>query len=339
MFSLPDLLSHRKTHCIHVSIYCGQSKSVLRNSNSTKLITIQAAAKEPKQPWWQNVSATNCAVTDGNTGKLIFGKNATDRKEIASLTKIMTCYTVLQLAKKWNLNLKETFAEVSAFAASLEGTRAELHAGDILSVYDLLYAMMLPSGNDAAFCLAEFFGGLLYKAKISANSHTRDSYANLFTPCKCPSKYFVFEMNENAKMLGLIQTTYTNPHGLNNIHNRSTANDVGKLAAHCMKISCFKEIVGSKEYSCEGYRQCSKRTFCWKNTHMLLWKGFNGIKTGVTTNAGPCLCSSIEKNGRSLIIVLLNSRTLKSRWEETIQLSTLALGALDLENSEQRGKH
>ncbi len=109
------------------------------------------------------VTAKSWAIMDGRTGEILFGKCENDRREIASLTKIMTAFVVIQIIRKIKLNAKKTLLQVSKNAASIGGTSAKLKSGDVLSVYDLLHALMLPSGNDAATCLAEHFGQYLFE--------------------------------------------------------------------------------------------------------------------------------------------------------------------------------
>ena len=104
------------------------------------------------------VTAKAWAIVDGRTGDILFGKCENDRREIASLTKIMTSFVVIQIIRKIKLNPKKTLLQVSKNAASIGGTSAKLKPGDILSVWDLLHGLMLPSGNDAAMTLAEHFG-------------------------------------------------------------------------------------------------------------------------------------------------------------------------------------
>ena len=137
---------------------------------------------------------------------------------------------------------------------------------------------MLPSGNDAAVCLAEFFGS--------------------FYSSKNPIKGFVQAMNETAQLLRLDDTVYCNPHGMSVPKNKSTAKDVVKLAFVAMKHKVFRQIVGTKTFMSyviveSGY---SYRLLRWENTNKLLGKGFTGVKTGITPNAGPCLCAFYKKN-------------------------------------------
>ena len=109
------------------------------------------------------VTAKSWSISDGRTGEILFGKCENDRREIASLTKIMTCFVVVQIVRKIRLNAQRTFLQVSKNAATVGGTSAKLRTGDVLSVWDLLHGLMLPSGNDAAIVLAEHFGQYLFE--------------------------------------------------------------------------------------------------------------------------------------------------------------------------------
>ena len=280
------------------------------------------------KPQWVNeppkVTANNWAIFDGDTGEVLFGENAKERKEIASLTKIMTLYTVLSLIKRFNLDPRQTEVTVSREASRIIGTRAELAEGDVFFAYDLLFAMMLPSGNDVAQCFAEHFGTLLHKESLK-------SAEGVATNLMIARKFFVFEMNTNGKAIGLAHTKFDNPSGLGDKFNKSTTEDVGKLCAAGMKMPEFREVVSCKEYKCTAKDKDGKPKACsWQNTHKLLSKGYNGIKTGITPNAGPCLASSKEVNGKLFIIVLLNSKSMEARWEETENLLAWCLQELEL---------
>ena len=255
-----------------------------------------------------NISSNAWGVFEGSNAEVIYGKNYNIRKEIASLTKIMTCYTILQLSKVMLLNIKTTYITITKKAALINGTKAELEKGDKISIYDLLYGLMLPSGNDAAIALADYFSKLIY-LKLNPTTSTFPSQI---------SKYFIFEMNKNATSLGMKRTTYSNPHGLADSDNKSTAQDIAILASEAMKDENFRNIVKTSEYKAQGFNYLGeKKEFVWTNLNLLLESGFNGIKTGTTPTAGNCLCSSIEKNGKSFIIVVLKSKSPKSRFSET----------------------
>jgi D-alanyl-D-alanine carboxypeptidase len=164
-----------------------------------------------------------------------------ERREIASLTKIMTAYTAIGIITRLDINILASKVEASIDAALMAGTSAELAEGDVLSIWDMLHAMLLPSGNDAAFALAEYFGLLLLEIGLPSITKSTD-----------PIAVFVSEMNTNAKILGMHNTTFANPHGLQNSQNKSTAHDIAKLAATCMKMPLFSEIVKKHKYSCIG---------------------------------------------------------------------------------------
>lgn len=118
------------------------------------------------------ISAQCWAVIDNVNGNFLFGKNEKERREIASLTKIMTCYAVLNLLDKFKLDENQTIVKITENADGISGTTSDLVVGDSFSVWELLHAMMLPSGNDASIALAEYFGDLLIK----------DNYMNSKTP-------------------------------------------------------------------------------------------------------------------------------------------------------------
>jgi serine-type D-Ala-D-Ala carboxypeptidase (penicillin-binding protein 5/6) len=258
------------------------------------------------------VSAKAWAVVNAKNGKVILSKNKDDRREIASLTKIMNIVTVFKLVRQFDLDLYRTKLSATRNAAYINGTRANLQEGDSLYLWDLLHGLMLPSGNDAAICLAEYFGLLIYSAQNPSS----------IVPPKYPSKLFVTEMNINAMLLKLTQTTFANPHGLSNFNNKSSAGDMGRLAAFAMKNSKFREIVSCREYICTGYDREEKcKTFKWTNTNKMLdYDGYNGIKTGVTPAAGPCLASCYEKADLHIITILISSRSMEHRWVETKRL-------------------
>ena len=145
-----------------------------------------------------------------------------------------------------------------------------------------------------------------------------------------PMKYFLQEMNRYARALGLESTNYANPHGLSHKNNKSTAADIGKLACIVMQDPLVREIVLQKHYTCTGRDlQDEPREFQWTNTNKLLGKGFNGVKTGVTPAAGPCLAASFEKDSLHLVIVVMNTKTMDNRWVEVPKLTLWAINRLN----------
>lgn len=256
-----------------------------------------------KQHTVPKISASNFSVFDQLHQKFLFSHNASQQREVASLTKIMTCHLVLSLLDRYfevvSLN---TIVEVSERAAKTPGTSAKLKTGDLLTVKSLLYGLMLPSGNDASVVLAEFFGNVLSPG------------------CVRPDKRFVMEMNRCALEVGMPASHFSNPHGLMHCKNLSNSRDICKLASFALKNHFFREIVSSSSYVSEIVGKDGFLRFChWNNTNKLLGKGFNGVKTGVTLTAGPCLCISFCKE-INVVIVLLNCKSMDDRWVDAKKL-------------------
>lgn len=262
------------------------------------------------------VTAKAWSVCDGQSGDILWAVNGKERREMASLTKITTCYIVLRLLKRIPGVSLYTSVKVSKTAAQVIGTSADLEEGDEVTVWDLLHGLMLPSGNDAAYCLAEFFGRLLHDC-LEKESPSRNYVS-----------YFVRKMNSFAKKHKLRSTSFSNPHGLADPTNRSNATDLAKLASLCMRNSRFRELVSTKRFTSLIYqpqRRCYKR-LTWLNTNKLLDGLWIGVKTGVTHTAGPCLiaCCKTETKHQRLIIVLLGCNSLEQRWTEASLLANWA---------------
>lgn len=123
--------------------------------------------------------------------------------------------------------------------------------------------------------------------------------------------------------LELKQSYFDSPHGLSNWNNRSSALDLCKLCSICMKIPKFRQVVGTKIFRVtKNDTNKNKRSYTWENTQRLLWqKGVNGVKTGVTDTAGPCLATSLSIEDYELVVVILNSKSMEARWIETMKLA------------------
>jgi D-alanyl-D-alanine carboxypeptidase len=274
------------------------------------------------------VSAKSWTVANGKTGELMFSKGENERREIASLTKIMTALTALDLADKYEIDLFVDCVTISCMAIRVIGTKARLQQGDKLTLWDLFHALMLPSGNDAAIAMADYFGQILAEEQEQAGAGA-GADDKVDKPKPTPMKLFVQEMNNNAKKLHLSNTSFANPHGLRNYFNKSSAADIARLSAVAMKNRNFKAIVKRRKYKCVAEtRYGEEKVFLWKNTNKLLSKGFNGLKTGITPSAGPCLATSIECPEFCLIIVILNSKSMEIRWAEIQKLTNWAVDRL-----------
>ena len=186
---------------------------------------------------------------------------------IASTTKIMTALIVCE-----QCNVLDR-VRIPKEAVGIEGSSMYLQADEILTVQELLYGMMLHSGNDAATALAIYCGGTV--------------------------EGFVQMMNDKARTLGMTDTHFENPHGLDSENHYSTAEDLGKLAAYAMRNSIFVKVVSTKN------AQVGERYL--KNHNKLLWsvEGADGIKTGYTQTAGRILVSSAKRQGRRLVAVTI----------------------------------
>ena len=175
-----------------------------------------------------------------------------------------------------------------------------------MTVWDLLHALLLPSGNDAAVCLAHFFGtkiASLSKENGRFNLSVQRQYLH-----KAPSIIFIEEMNKFTMQRNLKNTQYVNPHGLSNKGNRSTSEELGKLGSILMHDPNLRHIVSQKDYRCSIRNSNGNRIAYWQNTNKLLKHGFNGIKTGQTCTAGPCMCSSFVQGDIFIIITILHCK-------------------------------
>lgn len=225
-------------------------------------------------------------IYDRKSGRVIWGKNENKRVAMASTTKIMTCIIVLE-----NTNLNDEVT-VSSKAAGTGGSRLGLKKGDKITIHDLLYGLMLRSGNDSAVALAEHVGG------------DKEGFAKL--------------MNSKAKELGLKDTHFVTPHGLDDPEHYTTAYELAKIADYALKNEKFAKIVNTKDctISINGYSKALTNT----NELLGYLQGVNGVKTGFTNNAGRCLVTSINRDNFEIITVVLGADTKKIRTTDSIKL-------------------
>lgn len=254
------------------------------------------------------VSAKAWSIGDLTTGQILYQGQGEERLPMASTTKIMTALVVLNLTNANPRQLDE-IVEFSKRADHTGGTSSGIRAGERLPVRELLYGLMLPSGNDAAVALAEHFGGRC--APPPDVPKTQD-----------PLLKFVAEMNRTADKLGLKNTHFSNPHGLPTKPHYASASDLVKLAAAAAKYPLFKECVNARQHGCqlrgpEGY----VRNIIWKNTNELLeQEGYFGMKTGTTNAAGSCLVAVGEYQNRKLVVVVLGATSSENRYLDTRNL-------------------
>ena len=215
------------------------------------------------------ISAQKAILVDAQTGRVLYEKNADSRGLIASTTKIMTALVICE-----QCNVLDR-VKIPKEAVGIEGSSMYLKENEVLTVQELLYGLMLRSGNDAAVALAIYCGG------------TVEGFAEL--------------MNDKARRLGLYNTHFENPNGLDSPGHYSSARDLAKLTAYAMENPIFRKTVSTKSI------QISERSL--QNHNKLLWSldGADGVKTGFTKAAGRILVSSAVREGRRLVAVTMNA--------------------------------
>ena len=232
------------------------------------------------------ISSRIALVYDRASGKVLYEKNGYKQTKMASTTKIMTTIIVLE-----NTNLSDTVI-VSKKAAGAGGSRLGLKTNNKITVNDLLMGLMLESGNDAAVALAEYVGGSI------------QGFADL--------------MNRKATELGLKNTNFVVPHGLDNEDHYTTALELAKITDYALKIEKFRNIVETKAYNVtiNGYSKAIE------NTNELLGNlyGVYGVKTGFTNGAGRCLVTACKRDNLDIITVVLGADTKKIRTTDSIKL-------------------
>ncbi|MFE6461423.1 D-alanyl-D-alanine carboxypeptidase family protein [Streptomyces cinereoruber] len=249
------------------------------------------------------ITAPGGFVMNNGTGTTLYGKAADTRRATGSTTKIMTAKVVLA-QKGLNLDAKVTIDKAySDYIVSKNASSARLIVGDKVTVRQLLYGLMLPSGCDAAYALADKFGtGSTRAARI---------------------KSFIGKMNTEAKNLGMKNTHFDSFDGISNGQNYSTPRDLTKLASSAMKNTTFRTVVATKSTTQKvttktgGYRYMS-----WTNTNKLLstYSGAIGVKTGSGPQAKYCLVFAATRNGKTVIGTVLASSSEANRTADVKKL-------------------
>ena len=257
----------------------------LEKINTIDSMTLRTVLNPDSTEGWEQlgaISADAWMLVDDSTGYVISQKYANEPRFIASLTKMMTGLLALE-----NGNMADTVL-ITDDVFICKDSRVRLGEGYLLG--DLIYEMMLQSDNDAAYALAKHLAGDTLK--------------------------FYDMMNEKAAYLGMTSTHFANPNGMPAPDNYSTANDLIRLARYAMRDSAFAEIVGTKD---KEVPLIDGRHMSCRNTNVLLhsYEGCIGIKTGYTRQAGNCLASAATRDGTTLYLVLLNSRSMRSRFTES----------------------
>lgn len=201
------------------------------------------------------VSAKSWLVYELREGRSLCGKRDYKKREMASLTKMMNLATILQLVERAGVDARRITVAATRNATSVNGTSAELRRGAVYSLYDLYYGMMLPSGNDAAYLIAEIGGVLARLLRVGADAGMVEDPEQLEGEMGRGNNVTLFlrEMNRMGWDLGMGSSNFANPHGLSNPANYSTALDLAKLSAHAMKNPLFRKIVNTQThiYRCQ----------------------------------------------------------------------------------------
>jgi len=249
---------------VFVIILSVTASLLLSNGNAEK--TVNTAVSESRI----SVTAKSAVLMDADSMKIIYEKNCRQKLPVASTTKIMTAILVLEM-----LDTSQTIT-VSDSAVGVDGSSMYLLKGETLSVHDLLYGLMLPSGNDAATALAIAVSGSVSR--------------------------FAEVMNRKAKQLSMNDTHFANPSGLPDENHYSTAYDMALLTSYAVKNHDFTEITSTVSIKVTN----GSRFLYNRNKLLLSYDGMIGVKTGYTPEAGHCLVTCAVRNGATLICVTLN---------------------------------
>ena len=247
-----------------------------------------------------NLNARSCIVLDRTSKKILFGKNEFNKVKMASTTKIMTATIIIE-----NCNLNQTVT-ISKKAAGTGGSRLGLKTGDKITIRDLLYGLLLVSGNDAAVSLAEVCAGSV------------SDFANL--------------MNKKAKELGLNNTHFETPHGLDSDNHYTTAFELAILTDYALNNTTFLNIVNTKNYTItiNGYPKNLTNT----NELLGTLNGVYGVKTGFTNGANRCLVTACKRKDMDIICVVLGCDTKNFRTSDSTKLINYAFENFEYVNIE-----
>lgn len=230
-------------------------------------------------------TASACVVMERDSGRILFQKDGAKRLPMASTTKIVTALTVL------NNSSLDDVVTISNEACGIEGSSIYLRAGEKLSVKELLYGLMLRSGNDCAVALALHVGGSVQN--------------------------FAQMMNQTAKNLGCTDSNFANPHGLHDENHYTTAKDLATITCNAIKNKDFADIVATKSVKIANDGYDYPRVLVNKNKLLNNFADADGVKTGYTKKAGRCFVGSATRNGMQVVAVVLNCGPM---FEETAQM-------------------
>ncbi len=243
-----------------------------------------------------NLKSESGIVIEASTNKVLFEKNSEKQMAPASMTKIMTMLLIEEALKEGKITLDEEVT-ISANAAGMGGSEVYLEAGKTSTVKELLTAIAIGSANDAAVAMAEKVGG--------------------------SEENFVRMMNDKAKELGAFNTTFKNPHGLDEEGHLTTAKDMAIIASALVKYEDILKITSTYETT---FTHQNGKSIWLVNTNSLIkfYNGLDGLKTGFTDNAGYCLTGTMKRNDMRLITVVMNAKVKEDRNTDTINMMEYA---------------
>ena len=278
------------------TVFADDENEEILNNISSFIETSSNIVSEP------TINSRAAIIYDRSSGSILYGKNENEKRKMASTTKIMTALIVIE-----NSNLDD-IVTISSNAAGTGGSRLGLHTNDKISIRDLLYGLMLCSGNDAAVALAEYVGGDL------------PGFATL--------------MNNKCDFLKLTSTHFVTPHGLDNDDHFTTAYELAIITNHALQNATFRKFVETKNYTVS----INNHSKTLSNTNELLGNldGVYGVKTGFTNGANRCLVTAVKRNNMDLICIVLGADTKKDRTKDSIQLIEYAFKNFEMVNIREK---
>ena len=289
--------------CLFFIILLSFSPVLADDENSeylSDLSTIQSSNSENiTEP---TINSRAAIVYERSSGKILYGKEENEKRKMASTTKIMTAIVVLE-----NTNLDD-IVTISSKAAGTGGSRLGLHKDDKISIQDLLYGLLLCSGNDAAVALAEHVSGDL------------SNFANM--------------MNSKATSLGLSSTHFVTPHGLDDDNHYTTAYELALITNYALKNDVFANLVKTKTYTIS----INNHPKTLSNTNELLGNldGVYGVKTGFTNGANRCLVTAVKRDNMDIICIVLGADTKKDRTKDSINLINYSFNNFKMVNIKEK---
>lgn len=308
------VLHYKNTTSIHINVsdtfkniratmFCDDIQETPKEDTSISL-DFQENLLTNVQP--DDLSAQYVYALDNSNGQILFDKNSTSKCYPASTTKILTSIVAIE-----SINLDTTFTVGNEINLAEEGSSlAYLVQGEEISLKDLLYGLMLPSGNDAAYTIAVNVARIL-----TGNPILTDNEA---------VTYFVNLMNEKAQEIGMVNSHFEVPDGYHNKNHYVTAQDMMRLLIYAQRVDILKQVASTQSYSTTAL---TGQEHTWINTNKLLdqnssyyYEGVNGFKTGFHDDAGNCLIVTANINSREVFLIIMKSETDDTRYQDATTL-------------------